>query len=52
MRMQGQKHDVYFLKLTVVLQKLFDEVDMGEDHSPAAVPLQPKFRERLTRGTT
>ena len=34
--------------LTVVMEQFFDEVDVGENHSPAAVSLELELVEGLT----
>ena len=34
--------------LTVVMQQLFDKVDVGENHSSAAIPLELELVEGLT----
>jgi hypothetical protein len=37
---------------TVVMQKLFDEVYMGEDHTSTAVSFKLKFIKGITRKPT
>lgn len=39
---EGVKGGFAQSKLTVVMKKLFDEVDMGQDHSSTTVALQAK----------
>jgi hypothetical protein len=36
---------------TVVMQELFDEVYMGEDHTPTAVSFKLQFIKGVTRQT-
>lgn len=40
------------MTLTVVMEELFDEVYVGEDHSSAAIPLEVEFCESFTFGAT
>lgn len=43
LRLEGVIVSEELRMLTVVLEQLFDEVDMSQDHSTTAISLQPKF---------
>ena len=40
---RGREQD----KLTVVLEKLFNQVDVSQHHASTAIPLETELRERI-----